>query len=284
MKLHVIVASHNRRRLTLQCLQSLAVAGAESSFDTDIVLFDDGSTDGTAEEVRLNFKNATTIQGSGSAFWAAGMASAESAVLSRPDVEDSDYILWLNDDVELDVDALQRFESILIDNESSIIVGAVRDPNSGVVTYSGLRRAGWHPLSFGRVAPDAMQLVGVESFNGNVVIVPVKQARQLAGIDGGFSHAFADIDYGLRANRIGVSVWLAPGTFGTCPINTPPSRESILTDWRKFTGIKGGGNFRSLTRILKRISPRAWPAYIATTYSLWWLRQILARVLGSRFN
>lgn len=281
MIIHAILASHNRRDLTIESLACLIQAGAQSSVKTDIVLFDDGSTDGTAEAVTRNFENVAIVQGSGSAFWAAGMAAAEASVLARPDVQDTDFILWLNDDVEIDLDAFSRLQTFVASHPLSIVVGAVRDPDSGDLTYSGLRKSGWHPLNFTRVQPDASKLVEVDSFNGNVVLVPVGIARRLIGIDGGFSHAFADIDYGTRARRAGIDVWLAPGTFGVCPLNPAAPQTSVLTEWKKFTGTKGGGNLRSVSRILRRSNPVGWPAYIAVTYFLWWFRQIRSRIKGS---
>lgn len=262
----------------MTCLSRLRRASVESAIRTEIVLFDDGSTDGTADAIALEFENVTTIQGSGSAFWAASMAAAEAAVLARRDVSDTDYILWLNDDVELDLDALCRLKSLLTTQPMSILVGAVRDPSTGVLTYSGLQKTGWHPLSFGRVQPDEKNLLKIDSFNGNIVVVPVQLARQLGGIDGGFSHAFADIDYGLRARRAGIDLRLAPGTFGVCPLNPIAPRNTIVAEWKKFTATKGGGNLASVSRIIKRSRPISWPAYIAVTYSLWWFRQIRSRL------
>ncbi len=103
------------------------------------VLVDDGSVDGTAESVRQGFPAVEVIGGDGELYWAGAMALAERAALAhRPD-----YLLWLNDDVVLDRDALAR----LIETCDSragrcIAVGALRDPVTGELTYSGVRRRG----------------------------------------------------------------------------------------------------------------------------------------------
>lgn len=279
MKLHVIIACHNRRDLTVKCVERLLLASsAVESMHIGLVLFDDGSTDGTAAAVQGLHNDVSVIKGPGTAYWAAGMAAAERAVLSRPNLDDSDYILWLNDDVKLDPDAFVRLATAMADVPLSIVVGAVRDPDTGAITYSGLRRGGAHPLNFRRVAPDAHKLLEIESLNGNLVAVPVVRARQLGGIDGLYSHALADIDYGLRAHRAQIPVLLAPGTFGTCPLNPPAPQQAIMTDWQRFVGTKGGGNLRSLVRFLKKSNPMTWPAFIASTYTLWWLRQFRSRI------
>lgn len=278
MKIYVIIASHNRIDLTLRCFNSLREAARNDGIEMAVVLFDDGSTDGTSQAVMDRFPETKLIAGPGSAFWAASMAAAEATVLADHAVTEEDYILWLNDDVVMDNDALGRLVSVSSAHPESVIVGAVRDPESGALTYSGLRRSGWHPLRFDRVTPMSQQPVEVDTFNGNVVLVPVTVAAALRGIDGGFSHAFADIDYGLRAQRRGTPVLLAPGTLGTCSANPERPRQTIIADWNNFTGTKGGGNYSSLSRILRRSAPRVWPLYIGTTYAIWWIRQLNTRI------
>lgn len=278
MKIHVILACHNRRDVTVRCLERLMKTAAQCAYPVDVTVFDDGSTDGTGAAIRDRWPTFQVLPGDGSAFWAAGMAAAEHHVLGRDDVAASDCLLWLNDDVLLDIDALSRLTSWFESQLGSILVGAVRDPGSGVMTYSGLNRSGRHPLKFAPVEPLVDRVRSVQTFNGNFVAVPVAVARELDGIDGGFTHAFADIDYGLRAQRRGVDVWLAPSTFGVCSRNAVPPVGPLLEDWRRFVGIKGGGNFASLTRILKRLAPRTWPVFILLTYGLWWTRQLGSKV------
>lgn len=277
MIFHAILACHNRREFTLKALESLFSSARENSSAVTATLFDDGSVDGTTAHVNRRFRCVTTIPGDGTAFWAAAMAAAERSVLGQTNVLDEDFVLWLNDDVKLDPDAFRRLESCLRENPGAIVVGAVRDPETGTTSYSGLRHEGLHPLSFTRVIPDAKKTTTVDTFNGNIVAVPVRLARSLRGIDGEFTHAFADIDYGLRARQLGNSVLLAPGTFGTCSPNPAAQTGQVLDDWRKFTGSKGGGNLPSIIRVLRRIAPHTWPFYVAATYVLWWARQLRMR-------
>lgn len=250
-----------------------AQCAAHSGLDVSFTVFDDGSTDGTGAAIANLPVGANVIRGSGDAYWARSMATAEATILGDAETKNSDYILWLNDDVVLDTSAFARLQNCIEENPGSVVVGAVRDPQNGTITYSGMRRNGNHPLSFARINPTE-RVQAVDTFNGNVVVVPLAVARQLAGIDGGFSHGLADIDYGLRCHRLGIPVLLAPGTFGTCPRNDPPARGSALEDWRSFTGPKGGGNFASVRRIIVKGHPVVWPIYVAGTYCLWWGRRI----------
>jgi hypothetical protein len=210
------------------------------------------------------------------------MAFAETDALQRIRLgnKPNPYIVWLNDDVILDRDSFQRMSLITDANSDDIVIGSMRDPESGAVTYSGLRKHGLHPLSFQRV-PASSTSQAVEVFNGNLVFVPWSVAVSLGGIDGDYSHALADIDYGLRAKAKGVGVQLAPGTFGTCARNAIPRPRAIAVEWRQFVGPKGPGNPKSMRKILKLTSPKSWPFYFLASYGLWWSRRLLKGVKTS---
>jgi GT2 family glycosyltransferase len=271
VKLFVIMACHNRRELTLASVKRAQASADRAKVPISFTVFDDASTDGTAAALSQLPVSLQILAGDGSAFWAKSMAQAESAVLRDAD-DDSNYIVWLNDDVQLDEGAFSALIEISAGAPRSVVVGATRDPMTGIVTYSGMRRSRLHPLKFSSLNPTEYPQL-VDAFNGNLVLVPAAIARRLGGMDGGFSHALADIDYGLRCGRAGVNVLLAPSTYGTCPRNPPPVRGAVWQDWLAFTGPKGGGNYQSVRRILRKSNPRSWRFFIAATYGLWWIRR-----------
>ncbi|MDP3323306.1 MAG: glycosyltransferase, partial [Hydrogenophaga sp.] len=133
----VLIACHNRREKTIACLKHLAITARCSMVDYQLFLFDDGSTDGTADAVKLLEPNAVIIRGDGSYFWNRSMNKIFSAALQ---VGFPAY-LWLNDDTMLQPDAfglmIAAKDSVLPDD--AIVVGAISDPDSGQTTYGGLR-------------------------------------------------------------------------------------------------------------------------------------------------
>lgn len=275
---HIILACYNRRALTIRAIQGAARSASRAGLEVDFVVYDDGSTDGTADAVRELGLPATLISGDGTAFWAKSMSFAEKCALAE--ASDDDWVMWLNDDVHLDDDAFARLSPRLARN--SILVGAMRDPDSGELTYSGLRRSGWHPLSFAVVEPSD-RLQEVDTFNGNLVCVPVPVARALGGIDGEFAHAWADIDYGLRARETGTSALLAPGTYGACSRNVPNRSGSILARWRRHRSRKGGGEPASVKRLIRRHEPAKWPWAQWASTTLWWVREGTTKLRGDDY-
>lgn len=270
ISLHVLLACHDRRDLTIRAITAFASAAKALGAEADFAVFDDGSTDGTAEALAALELPVTRIAGDGSAFWSRSMAEAEDHVLRA---YDDGYVVWLNDDVELDADFLEVVLAAVGSAPSAVLVGAMRDPETGELTYSGHRRGGVHPLNFVSVEPNGtLQLI--ESFNGNLVFVPMKIARTLGGIDGSFSHFGADTDYGIRVRQGGFELLLLPRAVGSCAQNPVQPRGAIMDDWRAFVGVKGGGNYNTLKRFLQKRHSQTWLFYVAVTYSLWWVRRL----------
>ena len=276
LQIEFLVACHNRKNLTIRSINSLYVAASKAGMQIRTTLFDDGSTDGTAEEVSARFPEVQILTGDGSAFWAKSMATAEARVLAGEGTSFS-HLAWLNDDVVLDKDALTRLSRYLSDGNVDVLVGAMRDPHTAATTYTGLKKGSRHPLRFVEIEPSITEPREIDTFNGNLVFVRARVARLVGGIDGGFAHALADIDYGVRARKLGAKIWLAPSTYGECPRNEPRNPSSIREDWKYFLSPKGGGHAKSMIRYLRRHRALTWPFSIAATYSLWWLRRLSTR-------
>ncbi len=275
-RLHVLVACHNRRELTLEAARAVSSNVASVGRTMTLRVFDDGSSDGTSAALATEFPQARLLLGDGTAFWVRGMQKLEKDALA--DASPDDYLVWLNDDVALDPDAFARILQVSGSHPGAIVVGSTRDPTTGAITYGGFESSGWHPLAF-RAVPPSNEVRAVATFNGNLVFVPVEVARLLRGIDGRFSHGLADIDYGLRAKRLGIQVLLAPGNYGTCSRNAPDTNGPILKRWKRFIGPKGGGNLRSLWRFMGVHTPAKRIPAIAISYTLWWWRALRGMVI-----
>jgi GT2 family glycosyltransferase len=219
----VLLTCFNRKRITLRCLQDLANQRLPQSLSLSVYLVDDASTDGTRDAVRTEFPSVHLLDGNGLLFWGGGMRLAFGEAMKVG----YDFFLWLNDDVALVPDAIAR----LIDSycqvterrgDSAIIVGATCDPDNGCLSYSGRRRDSWRPLRFDMVPPDPYEHVSCDTMNGNVVLISNGAAQTIGNIDARFTHQIGDLDYGLRARRAGIPLWISPGFIGVCRRDTRP--------------------------------------------------------------
>ena len=276
-----ILAAHNRCESTIRALTRLTECAASAHVAVRAVVVDDGSTDSTGACLRaIEGLDVRVVDGEGTWYWARSMARAEGDALGGSQGRDT-WLLWLNDDVNLDPDALGRLVRTSQAHSGRIIIGSTRDPDTGAVTYGGLNRRGIHPLAYALVDPPSDAPCEVDTFNGNIVLVPSSVAVSLGGIDGDYAHGLADIDYGWRARAAGIPALLAPGTFGACARNTAPPAEPTMAAWRRFISPKGGGHPASSRRFLRKTHRITWPLWWLSTYVKWWLmRPTRARAKG----
>jgi len=216
-RIAALLACHNRRALTLRCLERLAAASerVKDAAVVDTFLVDDGCTDGTGDAVRGMFPAVRVINANGDLFWCGGMRLSWSNAASG----DYDGYLWLNDDVALDPDAIERLLVLFREGQREdgavIVVGATRAEEEGqvpnIVSYGGIDADG--------VLSPSDEARRIELFNGNIVLVSRRAFQCLGNLSSAYTHGLADIDYGVRAKRAGVPAWLAAGTHGSCATN-----------------------------------------------------------------
>lgn len=273
----VLLTCHNRKALTLRLLASLQQQ--QQAAELCVVLVDDGSRDGTSDAVRELCPNVHVLQGSGQLYWCGGMRYAQQhsqQFLPRP----ADYQLWLNDDVELDPDAIARLlaqaQALQTKHSVGAVVGAVREPGSDTLSYGGRTSTSrWWPLRMSAVLKEQTQAQSCDFINGNVCLFPAAAISAAGLLSDEFTHSMGDFDYGLRLRQFGFSLWQAAGSFGTCkarPIAgsirdrslsmatrlqllAKPNQAAPVAQWQTFVR-RHGGRFSALLAF--KAQCRAW--------------------------
>lgn len=220
-KIAVLLTCHNRKEKTTNCLTSLYSAIDLSNYGIkfDIFLVDDGSTDGTYEEINKNFPAVIIIKGPGNLFWARGMRLAWETALSTK--SDYDAFLLLNDDVIL----LENFIGDLIQthnfclkhkNQSGIYVCSTMDPVNSKISYGGIM------IKKKRIRVKSIMInpsdvpVSCSMANANILLVTFPVVNAIGIFDPKYIHQIADWDYTLSASKQGIPVLLCPGIGGYC--------------------------------------------------------------------
>jgi len=267
----VLATCHNRKDKTLAALEAVYTQRSCAPFTALVYLVDDKSTDGTFAAVQRRFPQTRILHGDGSLYWNGGMRLAFQAAME----DDPDYYLWLNDDTNLYPTALYTLLATAQwamenDGEPFLIVGSIQDPDTGNLTYGGVgRHRWWHPLTF-RPLPPAGVPLPCHTMQGNCVLISRAAARIVGNLSEEFTHGIGDIDYGLRARRLGCTIWVAPGYLGVCERN---SQESTWLDpslplrqrLRDMSSPKGvpPGEFRTFAR---RHGGPLWPLFWLLPY------------------
>jgi GT2 family glycosyltransferase len=219
-RIAILITCHNRRDATLAAMEALTENHLPDGVSIQVILVDDGSTDGTSAAISERYPFVEILRGNGNLYWNGGMHKAFGAALEKG----YDFYLWLNDDTILDTGAisvmLETWNTIKArEGVDAIVVGSTRDDETGCTSYGGVvRPVSWKRTSFVLVDPGEVPKE-CETFNGNCVLIPKKIAAAVGNLDPGFVHAMGDTDYGLRARSAGFEIWLAPGYIGTCALN-----------------------------------------------------------------
>ncbi|NMG06337.1 glycosyltransferase family 2 protein [Brasilonema sp. UFV-L1] len=260
--LAVIMTCYNRRDITLACLRALY----QQTKPFDVYLTDDGSSDGTSDAIKASYPQVHILKGNGNLFWVGGMRLAFAEAMQRG----YEYYLWLNDDTILESGILEHLLAIHRDlsehsHSSSIVVGSTKDPLTGKPTYGGaVRSKRWYSNKFEFLEPSEL-LQECDTMYGNCVLISQFVARKVGNLDAAFIHSFGDLDYGLRARKLGCSIWVAPGYVGTCTKNSvrnswADTDSPLLERLKKVVQVKGFP-FKPWTVFCSRHSGPFWFAY-----------------------
>lgn len=281
----VLMTCYNRVRITSRCIDALKVQTG-AGFKLEIIVVDDGSSDGTAEAVMAAWPEADVISGDGSLYWCGGMRLAFEAAINRG----YDFYLWLNDDTQLEENALSRLidtysEVVPLLGSSVIVVGSVLDPQTHTLSYGGWKsKAGFRVTrSWEQFSPDPDKWIECNTMNGNCVLVPAAVVAKIGNLDPVFRQGMGDLDYGLRLASHGGHVIVAPGYFGYCSKNDGKglwfeSSVPLRTRWRRLVGPKGFP-VRSWKAFTSRHKGRLWIMSFVAPYLLFWFKAI-----GSKFG
>ena len=78
---YIIIPVHNRREFTLRCLASLHDQGILAAMQ--VIVVDDGSTDGTHEAVNAEFPQVILLPGDGNLFWTGAVTLGMSHAMAQ---------------------------------------------------------------------------------------------------------------------------------------------------------------------------------------------------------
>jgi len=260
----VVIPAHNGWDYTRKCLEALTKATYQS---LKIILVDDGSTDGTAENTAQLFPGVVLLSGDGNLWWTGSMNLGIEAALTRG----ADYVLVLNNDVLVLPNTINMLVKCAQEHKDAIVGSLIyRADEPDVIWCAGgeLRWPWPGEIMLGNGEKDNGQYNGVrqvEWMPGMGTLIPREILTKLNLYDAKhMPHYIADADFTLRAGKLGYRVMV---TSDSKIYNNVESTGGIpigqqRIKWRQFTSIftslRSPEYFPARMRFILRHCPKGW--------------------------
>ncbi|HED37400.1 MAG TPA: glycosyltransferase family 2 protein [Ignavibacteria bacterium] len=198
---------HNRIDFTLACLKSIEL---QAYRNYSIVVCDDGSSDGTSEILSDKYPEITVLRGDGSLWWTGATNECVESILDKADSDD--YIVTLNNDLELATDYLEKMVEILNERPEVILMSASYNICEPEALVEPGQRMDWLRAKEYGLDPGDYNYAGlaeVTHASGRGTAFPMSVFRQVGLFDfEGLPQYAADYDLAHRARRAGYRIYI----------------------------------------------------------------------------
>lgn len=131
-KVHILLPVHNRKQITLKFI---ALLKQQTYSHFQLILIDDGSTDGTSKAIKIEMPSAVVIRGAGDWWWAGGLQQGINW-LKANQVDYEDIILMINDDVIIEPNFIETGIKLLETKQRMLLQAqAVGLPSASKVDF-----------------------------------------------------------------------------------------------------------------------------------------------------
>lgn len=198
--IYILIPIRNRKELTIACLASLK---KQTYRDYKFVIVDDGSTDGSGDAIKNLYPEATVIRGDGDWWWTRSMNEGMRFILpqSRP----GDFVLTLNDDVEVGPDYLQTLVDISTANKGALVGSIVRNFYDKAWVQDAGVHIDWNKFVFLKLQGTKFQKINnsVDTLACRGLLIPIEVFHAIGTFGRMLPHYSADYIFSIRAKRHG---------------------------------------------------------------------------------
>lgn len=267
MRVAIVIVNWNGKRDTLRCLQSLF---KESYRDKEIIVVDNGSTDGSVEAIQETYPECTVIAESANIGFAAGNNKGIERAFDRG----ADAVLLLNNDTTVDANLISSFLSTASHYPNSLLGAKIYQMgNPSKLDHLG---GNWNAatgnfdlIGKGESSHHYTASIAMDYACGCALFIPSPVLRRVGLLDADYFLYWEDSDFCFRAKRLGYGTQLCPEAkvwhIGSSSMTTH-SIQTIYFWWRNRLRWIG----KNLTRCEKiRVWRKILCREILRTYKLY---------------
>ena len=198
---YIIVPIHNRKEVTLKCMNSLEQCNLGKQYR--IVVVDDGCTDGSKDLIVKRFPKVIILQGNGSLWWTGaikmGMQYAYTCGCK--------IIIWLNDDCLVRKATLEKMVDFIECNPFTILGGVGYESTPPyVLSFGGKRR---RFMKYEMISQNKKGIFPCDLLSGNLVCMSAKVVEDIGYPDPEkCPHYGGDSLFLTQAKKAGYSMFL----------------------------------------------------------------------------
>ncbi len=230
MNVAIIVPNWNGKQLLAECLESLQ----KQSIDSQIIVVDNGSTDGSVELLSDKFPSVEVVRLSKNHGFAGGVNAGLRKVLNEVE-----YVALFNNDavaekhwLELLVTAMQTRP------QAGIVTGKLmRNDRKHIDSTGEYVRTNGMPFPRGRDETDHGQYDQAEyvfAASGGASLYRTSMLKKIGLFDEGFFAYFEDVDISFRAQLAGWKVWYEPAAIAYHQIGQTSGRLKSFTRYHSI--------------------------------------------------
>lgn len=231
MKTAVVIPNWNGAEWLAACLRSLK----DQSADAEIIVVDNGSTDGSIEIIEKQFPDVTLIQLEENKGFAGGVNAGINHVLEL----DFDAVALFNNDAEADKAWLEQLVQAMKETGAGIVTGKLmRDDRRHFDSTGDFYSINGIAFPRGRNQPDTSRYDDREEVfgaSGGASLYSVPMLRETGLFDERFFAYFEDVDISFRARLAGWKIVFEPNAIAYHHVGATSSR---MGDFTRFHSIK----------------------------------------------
>lgn len=259
--IHIVIPVFNRWEYTKDCIESLLVQDYENYI---IYIVDHGSTDGTRENITLNYPSVKLLLGEPSMWWTQATNFGISYVLNE-NYDKEDFILTINNDLVVSNDYLKNLIEATYKYPKAIIGSISVDIASrDNICFCGVK---WNSYSakynsYAIQNDSYLKLINSLTFiesdllPGRGVLFPINVFNIIGLYDEkSFPHYMADEDFSLSCRRMGYKLIIPTNCIVFSYVNETglgKTNKNLSFLIKYFTSIKSPSNLKYRWRWAKK--------------------------------
>ena len=279
---YIIIPVHNRKEITLQCLDTLENNGDLAKYN--VIVVDDGSTDGTSEAIKSLYPDVIILIGDGNLWWTGAIVKGMECAYEKG----AEYLIWLNDDCYPQKETIFKLINTC-KSDKNIIVGAQSlDPETLLPSYGGIITQGNKIIEVHTLQNDFLECDGL---HGNLVCMNNALIRKIGYPKLEKSPQYhGDSTYTHRAKKSGYKLLIQGDAIAFCKndhqkISWLNPNTSLLSYWQDYFRVGSPSYWKAdLNYYREMFGIRGIGLYLYQKIIRFWLFYLFVKITPSFFR